>query len=133
MKHLHNVILFSGFLFLMACGSSADPEPDEEIFGEWTDEVVTYTFKSDQTFEKEQLIDNPLDTANLFKTYGDYYSDKENRVISFTITSFELENGTILDSSAIGPTWVYEIQADNGQTIMKYQSNTSIGTLVKID
>jgi hypothetical protein len=133
MKNLLNVIFYSGFLFLMACGSSADPEPDEEIYGEWTDEIVTYTFNEDLTFEKEQLIDNPLDTANLFKTYGDYYSDKENRVLSFTITSFELEDGTILDSSAVGPTWVYEIVVENDQTIMKYQSNTSIGTMVKID
>ncbi len=128
------LIIILSLALLTACGSSGDPEPDEQIFGSWTDEVVTYTFLDDQTFGKKNLIDNPLDTANLDSTYGIYYSDKKNRVISFTITGFQLENGVVLDSSTVGPTWVYSISEDNdGQVIMNYQSNTSIGKLVKID
>jgi hypothetical protein len=121
-------------IFLAACGTSEPAGPDEQIYGEWTDEIVTYTFLDDLTFEKINLIDNPLDTANLVRTFGNFYSDKENRVISFTIRGFELDNGVILDSSSVGPTWVYKISTDaTSQTIMNYQSNTSIGKLVKID
>lgn len=119
---------------LSSCGDSGDPSPDEEIFGEWSDEIVTYNFQSDLTFEKINLINNPLDTAELVRTYGNYYSDKENRVISFTIQGFELDNGTEIDSSAVGPTWTYTIEVDaDGQTVMNYQSNTSIGKLIRLD
>jgi hypothetical protein len=126
------IIVFST-AFFWGCGDSGDPSPDENVFGTWTDEIVTYTFLENQTFGKKNLIDNPLDTANLDSTFGNYYSDKNNRVLSFTITGFQLENGTVLDSSTIGPTWVYTISENNGQIEMNYESNTSIGKLIKID
>ncbi|QNL22019.1 hypothetical protein HZR84_08725 [Hyphobacterium sp. CCMP332] len=131
--NIKNAILFLIIAIISGCGVSGDPEPDEQIFGTWTDEIVTITFLEDQTYGQKNLIDNPLDTANLDSTFGNYYSDKENRVISFTITGFTLENGTILDSTIIGPTWVYTITETGSQTEMSYQSNTTIGTLVKID
>ncbi len=128
------VIFIFSIAIITGCGVSSDPEPDDQIFGTWTDEIVTYTFLEDQTYGQKNLIDNPLDTANLDSTFGNYYSDKENRVLSFTITGFELENGTVLDSTTIGPTWIYTISVDDaGQTVMSYQSNTTIGTLIKID
>lgn len=131
--NIKNTILLLFLFILGGCGAPSDPEPDEQLFGTWTDEIVTYTFLEDQTYGQKNLLDNPLDTANLDSTFGVYYSDKENRVISFTIEGFELENGTVLDSTTIGPTWIYKIEEDGNETVMKYQSNTSIGTLVKIE
>lgn len=119
--------------FLAACGGSNDPEPDEQIIGTWTDEQVSITFETDLTYGEKSLIDNPLDTANLDSTFGIYYSDKENRVISFTIKGYKLENGTVLDSASIGQTWVYTISEVNSQTVMNYQSGTAIGSLTKIE
>ena len=128
------LLIILSLAILSGCGSSADPEPDEEILGTWTDEVIELSFFTDETYQLENILDNPLDTANLQFTYGDYYSDRDNKVISFTIRRFELENGTIIDSSAIGPTWVYEIsQRDDGVAEMSYQSNTTIGKLYKVD
>ena len=126
-------IFILSIALLSSCGDSSDPSPDEQLFGKWAqEEIVTYTFQSDLTFEKINR-NNPLDTAELVRTYGNFYSDKENRVISFTIQGFELDNGTIIDSSTVGPTWTYTIEEEDGQTVMNYQSNTSIGKLTRID
>ena len=117
------------FFLILILGTSCekrDVTEDASLFGDWSDELVKYTFRSDGRFGKKALAFIATDTLNLDSSYGDYQV-YNNGTIVFNFDGFKYQNGNVIDTLLPGPTWTYEISGN----VMTYETQTIVGRLTK--
>ena len=115
-------------LFLMTHCKRREVTEDASLFGTWSDDLVRYTFKSNMEFGKKSLVPDPFDSLQIDSSWGTF-EVYNNELLVFTFNGYRLKNKVEVDSTYLGPTWNYTIEGN----LMRYQSSTAIGTLMKIN
>ncbi len=124
MRILLFLIVLSAFTF--ACEKREVTE-DASLFGNWEDDLVKYTFQSNMEFGKKTLIPDPFDTLQIDSSWGEF-KVYNNEILVFTFEGYRIKTGETVDSTYLGPTWNYRIEGN----LLRYQSSTNIGTLIKV-
>lgn len=129
------------FLFLLIGGlfgtqlsscASENFEPDSNLFGVWSDDLVRYRFHEDLTFTVAYKR-TPEDPAQLDEipdsVWGTYRVEQENNKIFLEGQGFrDAKNGQLVEKLHNRGIWDYEIKND---TVLNYTTQTTVGKLFR--
>jgi len=125
MKKGYFVILLS---LLFSCRSQDTIDP--KLIGKWTDTNTIYEFRDDNTYSTNYLRVGVLPNSVLTDSvFGEYTIETKRSNITFDLRGYRPKNGVVIDSSLNSTTWNYSIEND---TILNYESNTTLGNFKKI-
>ena len=103
---------------------------DPKIVGKWTDTNTIYEFRADHTYSTNYVRAGVLPNSVLTDSvYGEYIIESNRNNITFNLKGYRPKNGTIVDTSLNSTTWNYSIEND---TVLHYESNTTLGTMKKV-
>ena len=109
---------------------------DEKLVGQWTDTNTRYEFKDDFTYNAKYLrvgvlFDSATGSDLVFNdsVYGEYFVESKRNNLTFNLKGYRDKAGNLTDTSLNSSTWNYYIEND---TILHFESNTSIGTMKRV-
>lgn len=103
---------------------------DEQLLGKWTDTNTIYDFKDDFSFSTQYVRAGVLPNSVLTDSvYGEYIVESGRSNITFNLKGYREKNGPVIEEELNSTTWNYSIEND---TILHYESNTTLGTMKKI-
>ena len=120
-------IILSLFILFSCKNENID---DPKIIGKWTDTNTIYEFREDHTYSTNYIRAGVLPNSVLTDSvYGEYIIESKRNNLTFNLKGYRPKNGVAIDTSLNSTTWNYSIKND---TILNYESNTTLGTMTKI-
>lgn len=123
---------FSTIILVIAFSSCIKNEIkiDEKLVGKWTDTNTVYEFRDDFTYSTKYVRAGVLPNSVLTDSvYGDYIVESGRNNITFNLKGYRPKGGDIIETEINSTTWNYSIEND---TLLRYESNTTLGTMKKI-
>lgn len=120
----------------MITGCGADEFGDDpSIYGTWSDDVVSYTFRQDKTYSKKFLrlgagfaIADTSEVSPIDSTFGTFEINTSDNNIIFTQTGYRnYRLDTIIEETIVVEAWNYSIAGD----MLSYSNQTSVGQLTR--
>jgi hypothetical protein len=119
------------FLILFSC--KKDETVPNKLIGKWTDENTSYAFTPEKTYSTKYLRTGALpDTVVTDSIWGTYSYETSSENVSFLVKGIKYRKSTKIGTDSIanvnynGPTWNISFE---GNDVLKYRSNTSLGYL----
>lgn len=103
---------------------------DDKLLGKWTDTNTVYEFKDDWTYTTKYVRAGVLPNSVLTDSvWGEYIVESGRNNITFNLKGYRPKGGDIVEDDLNSTTWNYSIESD---TLLHYESNTTLGTMKKI-
>ena len=123
------VLLVLSLCTLFSCKKNENVS-DPKLVGKWTDTNTIYEFNADHTYSTKYIRAGVLPNSVLTDSvYGEYLIESQRDNITFNLKGYRPKGGTVVDTSLNSTTWNYLIEND---TLLRYESNTTLGTLKKV-
>ena len=103
---------------------------DDKLVGKWTDTNTVYEFRDDFTYSTKYIRAGVLPNSVLTDSvYGEYIVESGRSNITFNLKGYRPKGGEVVEDEINSTTWNYSIEND---TILRYESNTTLGTMKKV-
>ena len=103
---------------------------DDQLLGKWTDTNTIYEFRDDFSYSTQYVRAGVLPNSVLTDSvYGEYIVESGRSNITFNVKGYRSKDGTLVEEEINSTTWNYSIEND---TILHYESNTTLGTMKKV-
>ena len=122
-------LIIVSFIFLFSCKNKNIDDP--KLVGKWSDTNTIYEFRDDHTYSTNYVRAGVLPNSVLTDSvFGEYIIESRRNNITFNLKGYRPKNGSVIDTSLNSTTWNYNIEND---TTLHYESNTTLGTMTKLD
>ena len=104
---------------------------DDQLVGKWTDTNTIYEFRDDWTYSTKYVRAGVLPNSVLTDSvWGEYIVESGRNNITFNLKGYRPKDSTLVEQELNSTTWNYSIEND---TLLNYESNTTLGTMKRID